>query len=301
MMDLNELLVFSKVAEARSFTLAAARLGMSKSTVSMRVAKLEHRLGVRLLHRTTRKFKLTEEGSIFHEHCRKVIEDIAEAERSITQVPDSPRGQVKLTAPVEFGLSFLGGWISEYLQRYPQMSIEVELTNKLVDIVEEGFDLAIRAAQLTASSQVARKLGSLSRGLYASPRYLKRRGTPRSVESLQQHTCLFHQSQRGPHGWSLLGLEGSALTKFAHPLAANSFGLLRDAALNDLGIVLTPDFICREAVRDKRLVRVLPDCLLPRADIFVVYPTRRWVAPRVRSFLSFIETKIKKLEREEVS
>jgi len=160
--DLNELLIFAKVAEAQSFTLAARRLGMPKSTVSLKIAKLEERLGARLLHRTTRKLRLTEEGAAFYERCRRIIEDVDEAERSVNQTPERPRGHIKITAPVEFGTTFLGGWIAEYMQIYPDVTVEVELTSRLVDIVEESFDLAIRAGDLAVSSQVARKLTSVS-------------------------------------------------------------------------------------------------------------------------------------------
>lgn len=297
-MDLNELLVFARVAEAQSFTKAGQRLGMPKSTVSLKIARLEERLGVRLLHRTTRKLGLTEEGAAFYERCRHVIEEIDDAERSVRQEAERPRGHLKITAPVEFGIAFLGSWVAEYLGLYPEVSLEIELTSRIVDLVEEGFDLAIRAGSVAKSSHIARRLGAVGRHLYASPDYLARRGTPSAPDSLETHACLGMHGRDG-QTWTLLGEGREIAVLLDCALVANSFALLRDAAIHDLGIAMIPDFICREAVAAGRLVRILPDWAPVPADIFVVYPTRRLVPPRVRSFLSFIEKRFAATAREE--
>lgn len=297
-MDLNELLVFTKVAEARSFTRAGKRLGMPKSTVSLQIARLEQRLGVRLLHRTTRKLRLTDEGDAFYERCRRVMEDIDDAERSIMQEVEKPRGHLRITAPVEFGTVFLGPWVADYLRRYPEVSIELELTSRMVDIVGESYDLAIRTGHLATSSHIARKLGTVSRHLYASPLYLERRGTPQTPEEVKRHTCLGHRSQVEGQGWTLTDGKRELSVKVEFRLVANSFAMLRDTAAHAAGITIIPDYICRDAVGAGRLVRVLPNWSIEPADIFVVYPTRRLMAPRVRSFIDFIEKKLASAARE---
>ncbi|HKX06550.1 MAG TPA: LysR family transcriptional regulator [Stellaceae bacterium] len=291
-MDLNELRVFTKVAEAGSFTLAGKRLGMPKSTVSLQIARLEERLGVRLLQRTTRKLRLTEEGGAFYERCRRVMEDIDDAERSVMQEVERPRGHLRITAPVEFGTVFLGPWIAEYLSLYPDVSIELELTSRIVDIVEESYDLAIRTGHLATSSHIARKLGAVSRHLYASPAYIERRGMPPTPEALKEHACLGHRSQADGPSWIMTNGTLEFTIKVYCPLIANSFAMLCDAAAHGVGIAILPDYICREAVRGGQLARVLPDWSVPSADIFVVYPTRRLIAPRVRSFLDFTEKRL---------
>ncbi len=291
-MDLNEILVFVKVAEAQSFTLAGQRLDMPKSTVSLRLARLEERLGVRLLHRTTRKLRLTDEGGLFLERCRRIIEDIAEAERALRQETEQPRGHLKITAPVEFGLAFLGPWVARYLQVHPDTSIEVDLTSRMVDLVEEGYDLAIRAGNLAASSQIATRLGTVGRHLYASPAYLQRHGAPPTPAALKDHICLGHRSLSGPQGLPLAFGAETYLLRAEFRLVANSFAMLRDAAAHGLGIAVIPDFVCREAVARGALVRVLPAWSVSPADIFVVYPTRRQMASRVRSFLAFLRSEL---------
>lgn len=291
-MDLNELLVFTRVVEAGSFTQGARHLGMPKSTVSLQIARLEARLGVRLLHRTTRQLRLTDEGSAFYERCRRIMEEVDEAERSVAQAADKPRGHLRVTAPIEFGTAFLGTWAAEYRGRFPDVSIELDLTSRLVDIVGENYDLAIRTGRLATSSHIARRLGTLSHHLYASPGYLAQRTRPRRPEDLRHHACLGHRSQVDTGGWMLSDGGRVETVKADFPLVANSFAILRNAAVHGAGIALIPDYICGKAQQVGQLVRVLPEWSVPATEIYAVYPTRRHLAGRVRSFLDFIAAKL---------
>lgn len=291
-MDLNELLVFARVVEAGSFTQGALRLAMPKSTVSLQIARLEARLGVRLLHRTTRQLRLTEEGSALYERCRRIMEEVEEAERSVAQEGGRPRGHLRITAPIELGTAFLGNWAAEYRSSFPEVSIELDLSSRIVDIVGENYDLAIRAGHLATSSNIARLLGTLSHHLYASPEYLGVRGTPSEPGDLVGQVCLGHRSQVAAGGWMLTDGVRIEAVKPDFPIVANSFAVLRNAVAEGAGVALIPDYLCRSAEQSGRLARVLPAWSVAVTEIFAVYPTRRHLATRVRSFLDFIAAKL---------
>src|SRR5580698_3598481 len=188
-MDLNEILVFTRVVQAGSFTAAAAELGMPKSTVSRKVSELEERLKSRLLQRTTRQFNLTDAGRTYYDHCARIVGEIEDAERAVSSLQETPRGLLRVTAPVN--AAYLGPIVSDYLKRYPEVRLDLFCTGRNVDLVEERFDVGIRAGVLADSTLIARSLGSARWFLIATPAYLKRRGRPRSPEDLKAHDCLF--------------------------------------------------------------------------------------------------------------
>jgi DNA-binding transcriptional LysR family regulator len=288
-MDLNQILVFVRVVQAKSFTAAGRLLHMPKSTVSSRVSQLEERLGVRLLQRTTRSLGLTDAGAAYYDRCARIVADLEEAEQSLGEQASAPRGTLRLTAPVQFANTYLGQLIAGYRALYPEVSVDVLVTDRVVDLVEEGLDLGIRIGKLAASSLIARKLGIVENHLYAHPDYLARRGRPRSPKDLARHDCLVFSSPGHPNQWALVGPRGVAETvTVTGPLVANNLNLVRDAAAGGMGIALLPLFSCAEQVELGGLSRVLPRWTGHDGGLHAVYPTGRHLSLKVRSFLDFL-------------
>jgi DNA-binding transcriptional LysR family regulator len=282
-MGLDDALIFTRVVECHSFTLAAQGLGMQKSTVSRRIALLEERLGVRLLNRTTRKLRLTEVGQAYYERCRQIMLDFAEAEQAVMQLQLAPAGLLRITAPIEFGQLFLGQVLGDFMRQYPQISAEVELTSRHVDPVEEGVDIAILVGQPQDSTLIARKVLETSRRLYASPDYLARHGTPQTVAELAGHRAILLPND-SPRYWPLLG-ESIGCQRV---LSCNNITFAREAALAGAGIAGLPIMISDLAVQQGRLLELLPQASLPVGELYAVYPSRRFQAMKVKTFLDFL-------------
>lgn len=290
-MDLNEIAVFAKVVQAGSFTAAAAQLGMPKSTVSRKVAELEERLDSRLLQRTTRKLSLTDAGRAYYDYCARIVAEIDEAERAVTSLQATPKGLLRITAPINMG--FLAPIISDYLTRYPEVSIDLFCTARTVDLVEERFDLGIRAGVLADSTLIARNLGSIKWFLVASPGYLKKRGRPRSPEDLEKHDCLLF----GPSGHNAAEIrlqngEQSKQLKVPARMMAGDTEVLRAAADAGLGIAVLPAFQCVADLQSRRLERVLCDWGPAATPTHIVYPSIRHVSPKVTSFLDHLQQRM---------
>ncbi|MBX9913386.1 MAG: LysR family transcriptional regulator [Pseudomonadaceae bacterium] len=282
-MGLDDALIFTRVVECHSFTLAASGLGMQKSTVSRRIALLEERLGVRLLNRTTRKLRLTEVGQAYYERCRQIMLDFAEAEQAVMQLQLQPSGLLRITAPIEFGQLFLGRVLGAFMREYPEITAEVELTSRRVDPVEEGVDIAMLVGQPQDSTLIARPLLMSARSLCASPAYLQQHGTPQVVGQLSEHRAILLPSD-SPRYWPLLG-QAVACQRV---LSCNNITFAREAALAGAGIAGLPLMISREEVASGRLIEVLPAAQLPSAEIFAVYPSRRFQTMKVKAFLDFL-------------
>ena len=282
-MGLDDALIFTRVVECHSFTQAAQGLGMQKSTVSRRIALLEERLGVRLLNRTTRKLRLTEVGQAYYERCRQIMLDFAEAEQAVMQLQQEPSGLLRITAPIEFGQLFLGRVLGDFMRQYPQISAEVELTSRHVDPVEEGVDIVILVGQPQDSTLIARKLFETGRRLCASPAYLEAHGCPRTVAELVGHRAIL-LPQDSPRYWPLLD-EHIACQRV---LSCNNITLAREAALAGAGIAGLPIMISEQAVQSGRLVELLPEARLPIGELYAVYPSRRFQAMKVKTFLDFL-------------
>jgi DNA-binding transcriptional LysR family regulator len=276
-------MIFTRVVESLSFTLAAQQLGMQKSTVSRRIALLEERLGVRLLNRTTRKLRLTEVGQAYYDRCRQIMLDFAEAEQAVMQLQLVPAGVLKISAPIEFGQLLLGRVLGDFMWQYPQISAEVEITSRAVDPVEEGVDIAILVGQPNDSTLVARKLFETSRHLYASPAYLAKYGTPGRVEELAGHRAIL-QPQDSPRHWPLLGCNVTC----QRVLSCNNVTFARAAAVSGAGIVALPSMMGGLSVANGDLIQLLPDAQLPHGEIYAVYPSRRFQAMKVKAFLDFL-------------
>lgn len=283
-MGLDDALIFTRVVECHSFTSAALTLNMQKSTVSRRIAQLEERLGVRLLNRTTRKLRLTEVGQAYYERCRQIMQEFAEAEQAIMQLQKEPTGLLRISSPIEFGQLFLGGVIGEFMRRYPAIQVEVELTTRTVDPVEEGVDVAIHRGRPQDSSLVARPMMSSPRQLFASPAYLAQHGVPRRPEDLASHRCI--QIADSGRKWHFV--EPHVSVQINPVLTVNNITLAREAALAGAGIINVPAFIAQQNLREGTLCRVLEQVLLPSSELYALYPSRRFQAMKVKAFIDFM-------------
>ncbi|HEU5074538.1 MAG TPA: LysR family transcriptional regulator, partial [Polyangiaceae bacterium] len=278
---LDDIEVFVRVVQAGSIRGAAELLGMPKSTVSRKLAALEERLQARLLQRTTRTLSLTNIGRIYYDHCLRIVGDVEEAERAVRDQQASPRGLLRVSAPTNS--SFLGPIVSDYLKQYPDVRIELDCTARIADLIEERFDLGIRAGSLPDSTLIARGLCSIPWILVAAPAYLRKRGRPRSPDDLQSHDCLLF----GPG--APLRLRSTKDAKKAKEVAAPLRLLVTDmdvlhAAVSDgLGIALMPAFRCAVDLQARKLERVLPGWDGPSTPIHVVYPSTRHVSLTVKS------------------
>lgn len=285
---LDEMEIFAEVVEAEGFSAAARRLGLSKSAVSKQVGRLEDRLGVRLLNRTTRRLSLTEAGATFYEACRRVLDEASSAEQAVSDLATAPRGLLRLNAPMSFGFLHLGPAIPAFHARYPQVTVDAAMNDRFVDLVEEGYDVAIRIGALRDSSLVARRLAPCRAVLCASPDYLARRGRPRRPEDLAGHDCLLYANSANPREWTFHGQRGRQAVAVKGPLIANNGDVLCGAALAGMGITRLPTFIVGPQLRKGRLEVVLPDHPLPEQGIHAVYPHGRNLSPKVRVFVDFL-------------
>lgn len=288
--DLNAIAVFSKVAELQNFRAAAQVLGVPRSTVSLKVAQLEDRLGARLIERTTRRLRLTEAGEAYYHRVSMALEALDEAERAVDELQSRPAGRLRLTTTVEGGQVMLGPVLAEYLRRYPEVEIEVVLADRQVDLLGEGFDLAIRAgATLPDSTLVARRLNpSGAFRIYASEDYLRRRGTPCRPEDLAGHDCLAMSSQSAPTHWRFRDGERSMTVEIHPRLTVNSFVVLRDLVTAGRGLARLPDLIATHPALPAGLRPVLEDFALPPVPYYAVYPSARNLSPKVRAFVELL-------------
>jgi DNA-binding transcriptional LysR family regulator len=280
--------VFNAVVDAGSFAGAADRLDLSRGMATRYVAQLEEHLGVRLLNRTTRKLSLTEAGNDYHERATQVLSMIEEAESSVAHEVSVPRGTLRIASSHAFGIRHLGWAITEYLQRYPSVHVDVSLNDRLVDLVEEGFDLAIRVTTKPDPGLVTRKLTRARFATCASPDYLKKHGVPKSPEELVGHNCLSYSYGNFQNEWHFRRKGDERTVLVSGNLRGNSGDILRNAAIEGLGVILQPTFLIYGALRDKKLVRILSDWETDELTVFAVYPNRKFLPPKVRSFIDFL-------------
>jgi len=284
----QEMRAFVGVVDSGSFVGAAEALGMSKPTVSRYVGDLETRLGIRLLQRTTRKLSLTAEGEVFHARCRELLANVDEAEAEITSRRGEVAGQLKLSVPVTFGELHLAPLWGQFMARHPKVTLDVSLSDRTVDLVDEGFDAAIRIARLPASSLISRKLTSTRLVLCASAKYLKRHGTPRHPDELAAHAILNYTLLATGDNWEFDGPKGRVVAKVTPRFRSNSGSTCVAAALQHLGIILQPTFLVAEDLRSGALVEVLPQYRSSEIGVYIVYPTRKHVPPKVRMLVEFL-------------
>ena len=284
MIDLNEMQVFVRVVEHGGLSRAAAELGMQKSTVSRRIASLEDRLGVRLLERTTRTVRTTEVGQAYYERCARLVAEAEEAEEAVRESQGEPGGTLRISVP-STGNEQFSPVLFDFARKYPRVSLEVIAADHYVDLVRDGYDLAIRAGQLSDSSLVAKKLGENCRLLVASPAYLEEHGEPKTIADLRRHECIT-QPHDGPGTHWTLG-EGKSV-QVKGRLRLSSLGLIATAALQGLGITMLPDLFAKPHLDAGRLRRVLPGVQTSAAGMYIVYPSRSHLSTKVRAFVDHV-------------
>jgi DNA-binding transcriptional LysR family regulator len=281
--------VFAKVVEQGSFARAADKLSISTSACSRLVAELEAHLDTRLLNRTTRRLSLTESGQGFYERCVQLLADLDDAERAATESAASPRGTLRLTTSINFGVRHVSPAIGEFLVKYPAVKFDVSLSDRIVDLVEEGYDLAIRIGSAGGETVVARKLGEARMVACASPAYLKAHGAPKTPGDLARHPCLTYEYMPARHIWPFRGKDGREhAVRVAGPLHSNNGDLLAAAAVAGVGIAYEPEFILGPDLKAGRLVPILTSYTAPLGPIYAVYPSRRYLTAKVRAFVDFL-------------
>jgi DNA-binding transcriptional LysR family regulator len=276
-MDLNLVTAFVSVVEQQSFTSAAKALGLPKSSVSRRVTELEEELGVQLLHRTTRKLALTEAGRTYFEQAERALTELQAAAESASGLDTEARGIVRVTAPVDIGVMGLADVIAEFVREYPEIHVDLSLSSKIVDLIEEGFDIGIRAGKSRDSSLVSRRLGNAGLGIYASPEYLKQRGRPKTLADLASHDCVLFRGKHGKAVWRLDGPDGDVSTiEVRGPVTVDELLFVRQAIGAGLGIGLLPTIViatCARVGAIDPVERVLPEYSMGGAEVAVVTPS----------------------------
>jgi len=288
--NLPDILLFVAVAEAGSFVAGGRAMGLSRSAAGKAVARLEERLGVRLLTRTTRSLSLTEEGRRFYEQGRAVVAAVEAAEASVTAGAGTPRGVLRLSVPDAFGRRVVLPLVTQYLAAWPGLQVEVSFTDRLADIVEEGVDLAVRIGLTSPDTRlVSRRVARFTAMLCAAPAYLAERGTPAALDDLAGHDCLLFSSRGRRQAWRFRGPDGAWIkAPGGSRLRLDSGEALHAAALAGLGIAFLPDFLIADDLAAGRLRPVLPDLQAGEGTVVALYPDRRLLEPRVRRFIDLM-------------
>ncbi len=284
----QEMQAFVAVVQAGSFVEAANTLGMSKTTVSRLVSELESRLGVRLLHRTTRKLSLTKEGELFQERCGDLLRNVDAAEAEMTAHAGEAVGKLKITVPVGFGMLHLTPLWPAFMKRHPKVELDVTLSDRVMDLVDEGYDMAVRIGQLPSSSLISRQIATTRLVVCAAPGYLRRHGTPSHPFEIAERSVIAYTLLTTGDEWQFVGPEGRVGVKVNARLRSNSGDACSAAALQGQGIVLQPTFLIGAHLRSGALVEVLPQYRSSELGIFTVYPSRKHVAPKVRVLIDFL-------------
>ncbi len=291
--DLEGLAIFAKVVEARSFSAAAEQLGLSKATVSKAVSRVEARLGARLFNRTSRRLALTDAGRNLAERAQQILAAGEEAESEALAQSASPRGLVRLAVPMSFGLRQIAPLLPDFFADYPDISIDLHLSDAMVDVIGDGFDAALRIADMPDSSLMARRLCAVSRFAVAAPSYLDRRGRPTHPMHLTEHACLGYAYQATPDSWRFVNAaREEAVVRPTGPLRVNNGDAMMPALLAGLGIAVLPDFIVSETVKDGRLEIVMPDWHMPLAGLHLVTPPGGPRPARVEALADFLAKRL---------
>lgn len=288
--NLNDILVFLAIADAGSFVGGGEALGLTRSAAGKAIGRLEERLGVRLLNRTTRSISLTDEGRTFYEHGLQIVASVEAAEASVSDHGGKPKGVLRLTVPDAFGRLVVLPLIRQYLEEWPDVQVEVSFSDRVADLFDEGFDLAIRIGVTSTDNRlVSRIVAKYQAVLCAAPSYLEQRGAPSTIEELAAHDCLIFSSRTQRQHWRARNADGSWTKISGHcRLRLDSGAAIRDAAVSGLGIGLLPEFVVARELNEGQLVRLLPQAELDEVKIVTFYPTKRFLEPRVRRFIDLM-------------
>jgi len=286
--NLDGMVVFANIVERGGVTAAARALKLPKSNVSRRLAQLEYKLGVRLLERTTRKTHLTEIGEIYYQHCRRIVEEIEHADLSVAQSLEVPRGTLRVSTSVTVGQHLIAPLLPGFIKAYPEVRMSLQLSNRRVDLVEEGYDLAIRVGQLEDSSLISRSLGESELGGYGSEKYLEERGVPKSPTALAKLDCLAMSHAETGHVWKLTGPAGLKHVEIKPRTIVNDFAVLEQMVREGIGVALLPNYLAQSP----KLIRILPKWSVPLIELHAIYPSHRGATPKMRAFLDWLIDKL---------
>ncbi|NQZ48893.1 MAG: LysR family transcriptional regulator [Moritella sp.] len=284
MSDWSGVSEFVAVAETESFTAAGKRLGISTAQVSRQIAALEERLSAKLFYRTTRKVSVTEVGGIYYQHCRQVMDGLADAERAITNLQSTPKGKLKITAPITYGERSVAPLVNDFVTQYPELEVQLVLSNQQIDLIDEGFDLAIRLGQLGDSTMIGKRLATRKQYVCAAPEYLSAFGAPHTLSELDRHNCL-----SGTLDYWRFQEKGKARNiRVKGNFSCNSGPVLVDAALKGMGIVQLPDYYVQEYINQGQLIELLPNYREPDDAVWALYPQNRHLSPKVRMLVDYL-------------
>lgn len=291
--SLSGIVAFVKAAETLSFVAAARALGVSPSAVGKNVARLEQTMGVRLFQRSTRRVHLTAEGVLFFERCRRILDDLQDAETMLSHAVQAPRGKLRVSLPT-VGYRFLLPHLLEFRHLYPEIEMDLDFNDNLVDVIDEGVDIAIRSGSLPDSRLMARRLGPFRFVLCAAPSYLRRKGIPQTPAALEQHDCIHYRfvTTGKLMNWSMAADKEGALLRLTSALTCNNMEAVLAAAIDGHGIAYMPDFLARQAVGEGRLQTVLDDHVTDQGQFWAVWSSSRHLTPKIRVFVDFIATRL---------
>jgi DNA-binding transcriptional LysR family regulator len=287
--------LFVRAVDTGSFSETARTMNLTPSAVSKQIARLEDRLGVRLFNRTTRRLAPTEEGRAYYERCRQILADVEEAEAAVSQLNATPRGVLRVNMPIVFGRRHVVPALSDFLGRYPDVHLDVTMTDQFVDPIAEGVDMLIRVGELKDSSLIARKLAGSRRVIIASLEYWKKHGKPASPDDLTRHNCLTYAYLATGDDWRMTGPDGvEHVVAVSGNFAANNGEALMAAALDGVGVALLPTWMCGPELQSGELAEVLADYTLPEPSVHAIYPPGRHLSAKVRAFVDFLVERFKR-------
>jgi DNA-binding transcriptional LysR family regulator len=285
---LTSIRAFTRVVQHGNFAAAARELRLSRSAVSKYVIDLERELGAQLLVRTTRSASPTENGQAYYERCIAILADLEEADRAVASLQSEPRGLLRVNAPMSFGTLHLGRAVADFMEKYPELQIQLVLSDQQIDPVQEGFDVTLRIADLPSSSLIARKIAPAARVVCAAPSYLARRGLPKHPSELRDHDCLTYGYLATGNQWKLTGPDGDHWIQIPWTLCSNNGEVLRDAVVKGRGIALLPTFIVGADLQEGGLRSILADYRAPEISVYAIYPQTRHLSVKVRVFIDFL-------------
>ncbi|PIV73535.1 MAG: LysR family transcriptional regulator [Rhodobacteraceae bacterium CG17_big_fil_post_rev_8_21_14_2_50_65_11] len=289
---LTEMEAFATVVDQGGFTDAAKKMGISKSAVSKHVSSLETRLGARLLNRTTRRVSPTEIGLAYYDRARRVLNDAGEADALVTAMQSAPSGMLRVSVATDFGVNHLSPILGDFLHTYPEITVNMVLNNRYVELISEGFDMAIRVGELEDSSLRARKLTETNKRMIASPDYFQKYGRPQRIDDLNDHKLLHYSNQAAGNVWKITAPSGEQRqVRTAGSLTVNDGQSLLNAAIGGLGIAYLPSFLFAESLRQGLLEDAIPDLPMETQGIYAIYPPGRYTQPKVRAFIDFLVDK----------
>ncbi|MBL4789525.1 MAG: LysR family transcriptional regulator [Kordiimonadaceae bacterium] len=294
MIDLNDMALFAKVAEKGGISAAARALGIPKSRVSRRIAGLENALGVRLLERTTRAVQLTETGALFFSHCKRIAEEAESALQTVNQMVESPRGLLRISVSVAVGHYLIAPYLGEFLKLYPDIEMQMDLNNRRVDMISEGYDIVVRVGDLDDSSLMSKKIGQARAHLVASPGYIEKSGMPAAPENLASHRKIIMSDSNNTVQWLLENTDGKLQSVDVIPTSSiNDFTALAALVEADGGIAIMPEYVVRGQLAAGKLVRLLPNWRSKVIHYYVIYPSRQGLTKKADAWITFFAAKIK--------